>query len=135
MLLLIGPVLSQIPFEPWCFHVYILGYQIYMYSVFINHLASPSSGEAELRQNYDGAQGLHASNERPASTMLKSLSSAGADFRANDLDGNHVKDFWTGTCGIMSVQSEWGRKAPHWPCFRGGGRVSSPASLPPTASL
>src|SRR6187200_2751190 len=37
-----------------------------------------------------------ASNERSASTSLKTLSSAEADFRANDRDWNHVNDFWTG---------------------------------------
>ena len=36
-----------------------------------------------------------ASNERNASTSLKTLSSAQADFRANDRDWNHVNDFWT----------------------------------------
>jgi len=37
-----------------------------------------------------------ASNERNASTTLKTLTSAEADFRANDRDGNKVADFWTG---------------------------------------
>ena len=37
-----------------------------------------------------------ASNERNAATSLKTLSSAEADFRANDRDWNHVNDFWTG---------------------------------------
>jgi len=36
-----------------------------------------------------------ASNERNASTSLKTLTSAEADFRANDRDWNHVNDFWT----------------------------------------
>jgi prepilin-type N-terminal cleavage/methylation domain-containing protein len=36
-----------------------------------------------------------ASNERNASTSLKTLTSAQADFRSNDRDGNHVNDFWT----------------------------------------
>jgi type IV pilus assembly protein PilA len=36
-----------------------------------------------------------ASNERSASTSLKTLASAEADFRSNDRDGNHVNDFWT----------------------------------------
>jgi hypothetical protein len=35
------------------------------------------------------------SSERCASTSLKTLSSAEADFRANDRDWNHVNDFWT----------------------------------------
>ncbi|HUR39420.1 MAG TPA: DUF2950 family protein [Planctomycetota bacterium] len=37
-----------------------------------------------------------AMNERNASTTLKTLTSAEADFRANDRDGNGVNDFWTG---------------------------------------
>jgi prepilin-type N-terminal cleavage/methylation domain-containing protein len=36
-----------------------------------------------------------ASNERNASTSLKTITSAQADFRANDRDWNHVSDFWT----------------------------------------
>jgi prepilin-type N-terminal cleavage/methylation domain-containing protein len=36
-----------------------------------------------------------ASNERNASTSLKTITAAQADFRANDRDGNHVNDFWT----------------------------------------
>jgi len=36
-----------------------------------------------------------ASNERNASTSLKTITSAEADFRANDRDWNHVNDFWT----------------------------------------
>jgi hypothetical protein len=35
-------------------------------------------------------------NERHASTTMKVLTSAEADFRANDRDGNGVNDFWTG---------------------------------------
>jgi len=34
-------------------------------------------------------------NERHAATILKTLTSAEADFRANDRDGNGVNDFWT----------------------------------------
>jgi prepilin-type N-terminal cleavage/methylation domain-containing protein len=37
-----------------------------------------------------------ASNERSAATSLKTLTSAEADFRANDRDWNKVNDFWTG---------------------------------------
>jgi hypothetical protein len=37
-----------------------------------------------------------AHNERGTSTSLKTLTSAEADFRANDRDWNHVNDFWTG---------------------------------------
>jgi type II secretory pathway pseudopilin PulG len=36
-----------------------------------------------------------ASNERNASTSLKTITAAEADFRANDRDGNKVNDFWT----------------------------------------
>jgi prepilin-type N-terminal cleavage/methylation domain-containing protein len=36
-----------------------------------------------------------ASNERNASTSLKTFTAAEADFRSNDRDGNHVNDFWT----------------------------------------
>ena len=36
-----------------------------------------------------------ASNERNASASLKTLSTAQADFRSNDRDGNRVADFWT----------------------------------------
>ncbi len=36
-----------------------------------------------------------ASNERNASTSLKTLTAAEADFRSNDRDWNHVSDFWT----------------------------------------
>jgi prepilin-type N-terminal cleavage/methylation domain-containing protein len=47
-----------------------------------------------------------ASNERNASTSLKTLSSAEADFRANDRDWNHVNDFWTGDIkGLYTMTS------------------------------
>jgi len=36
-----------------------------------------------------------SSNERNASASLKTVTSAQADFRANDRDGNRVNDFWT----------------------------------------
>src|SRR5574341_1147969 len=38
----------------------------------------------------------HHHHERNFSSSLKTLSSAEADFRANDRDWNHVNDFWTG---------------------------------------
>jgi type II secretory pathway pseudopilin PulG len=45
-----------------------------------------------------------ASNERNASTSLKTLTSAEADFRANDRDRNGVNDFWTGdVSGLYSL--------------------------------
>jgi prepilin-type N-terminal cleavage/methylation domain-containing protein len=37
-----------------------------------------------------------ASNERNASASLKTITTAQADFRSNDRDGNLVADFWTG---------------------------------------
>lgn len=47
-----------------------------------------------------------ASNERNASTSLKTLSSAEADFRANDRDWNHVNDFWTwNVAGLYTMTS------------------------------
>jgi len=47
-----------------------------------------------------------ASNERNASTSLKTLTSAEADFRANDRDGNGVNDFWTGdVSGLCYVKA------------------------------
>ncbi len=36
-----------------------------------------------------------ASNERNASASLKTLTTAEADFRSNDRDGNRINDFWT----------------------------------------
>src|SRR5262252_841220 len=42
-----------------------------------------------------------ASNERNASTSLKTLASAEADFRSNDRDSNHVNDFWTGNVAAL----------------------------------
>ena len=47
-----------------------------------------------------------ASNERNASTSLKTLSSAEADFRSNDRDWNHVNDFWTANvAGLYTMTS------------------------------
>jgi len=37
-----------------------------------------------------------ASNERNASASLKTIAASETDFRANDREGNHVNDFWTG---------------------------------------
>src|SRR5499426_4212981 len=36
-----------------------------------------------------------SSNERNASTSLKTVTTAESDFRSNDRDGNRVNDFWT----------------------------------------
>ncbi len=50
-----------------------------------------------------------ASNERHASTSLKTLTSAEADFRANDRDENRVNDFWTGdVSGLYYVKPQGG---------------------------
>ncbi|HUR39323.1 MAG TPA: prepilin-type N-terminal cleavage/methylation domain-containing protein [Planctomycetota bacterium] len=47
-----------------------------------------------------------ASNERNAATSLKTLTSAEADFRANDRDGNKVNDFWTANVsGLYTMTS------------------------------
>jgi prepilin-type N-terminal cleavage/methylation domain-containing protein len=47
-----------------------------------------------------------ASNERNASTSLKTLASAEADFRSNDRDWNHVNDFWTANiAGLYTMTS------------------------------
>ena len=40
-------------------------------------------------------RGAMRSNERNASASLKTLTSAQADFRSNDRDGNKISDFWT----------------------------------------
>ena len=48
----------------------------------------------------------HGSTERNSSTSLKTLSSAEADFRANDRDWNHVNDFWTANVsGLYTMTS------------------------------
>src|SRR5215470_5957140 len=53
-----------------------------------------------------------ASNERNASTTLKTLTSAEADFRANDRDWNHVNDFWTADVkGLYTMTSAGARGA------------------------
>ena len=47
-----------------------------------------------------------SANERSAATSLKTLSTAEADFRANDRDWNHVNDFWTfNVCGLFTCTS------------------------------
>jgi hypothetical protein len=49
-------------------------------------------------------QSQRASNERNASTSLKTMASAEADFRSNDRDGNQVDDYWTGdVAGLFCV--------------------------------
>jgi hypothetical protein len=45
-------------------------------------------------------------NERMAYTLLKVLTGAEADFRANDRDRNEVQDFWTGdVAGLYSLMA------------------------------
>ena len=44
-------------------------------------------------------QSQRASNERNASSSLKTLATAEADFRANDRDANRVQDFWSQSVG------------------------------------
>jgi Tfp pilus assembly protein PilE len=52
------------------------------------------------------ACGGRASNERNASSTLKTFSSAEADFRANDRDGNGVTDYWTANVsGLYTLTS------------------------------
>src|SRR5689334_19227520 len=47
-----------------------------------------------------------ASNERNASTSLKTLTAAEADFKSNDRDGNRVNDFWTANIsGLYTMTS------------------------------
>jgi len=46
------------------------------------------------------------SNERNSWTSLKTITSAQADFRANDRDWNHVNDFWRGDiAGLYALKS------------------------------
>jgi len=49
---------------------------------------------------------MRGANERSAATSLKTLSTAEADFRANDRDWNHVNDYWTfNVAGLYSMTS------------------------------
>ena len=51
-------------------------------------------------------QSGRASNERAAGAAMKTLTSAEADFRANDRDGNGVNDFWTGdVAGLYTLKN------------------------------
>jgi prepilin-type N-terminal cleavage/methylation domain-containing protein len=51
-------------------------------------------------------QSQRAANERNASASLKTITSAEADFRANDRDKNKVNDFWTFDIkGLYSFES------------------------------
>jgi len=51
-----------------------------------------------------------ASNERNASTTLKTLSTAEADFRANDRDWNTINDFWTGDVKGLYTMTSAGKR-------------------------
>ena len=52
------------------------------------------------------SSGCRGSSERYASTTLKTIATAEADFRANDRDWNHVNDFWTGDVkGLYTMTS------------------------------
>lgn len=69
------------------------------------------------------ASSHRASNERQGCTALKTLTSAEADFRANDRDGNGVNDFWTGDVkGLYTMTSARVRGA-------GGDRSNPPLKL------
>lgn len=47
------------------------------------------------------------SNERNASSSLKTIASAQADFRGNDRDGNRIQDFWRSDIqGLYSLKPE-----------------------------
>ena len=53
--------------------------------------------------------GQRASNERTAATSLKTLASAQADFRANDRDGDGVRQFWRGdVAGLYALSPPGG---------------------------
>jgi hypothetical protein len=55
----------------------------------------------------DPASSGGPADERRAMLSLKTLATAEADFRANDRDGNHVNDFWTGdVAGLYTVVPE-----------------------------
>jgi len=64
-----------------------------------------------------------SSYERNASTSLKTLAVAEADFRANDRDSNKVSDFWTG-----DVKSLYTLTSPTIP-GNAGGTVDPPIRL------
>ena len=54
---------------------------------------------------YDSGCGPHF-RSRTAATSLKTITSAQADYRANDRDGNHLNDYWRGDiAGLYTIQS------------------------------
>lgn len=49
---------------------------------------------------------IRASNERNASSSLKSLATAQADFRSNDRDNHGIQDYWTGdVAGLFCIDN------------------------------
>ncbi len=58
----------------------------------------------------------HGSTERNASTCLKTITSAQADFRANDRDGDGVNQFWRGDIAGLYVLRP--RKDPQGPAIK-----------------
>jgi len=58
-------------------------------------------------------QGRRGYEDRYASTSLKTISTAEADYRANDRDWNHLNDFWTADVqGLYGVVPNDGSKQP-----------------------
>jgi len=57
-----------------------------------------------------------SANERNASTSLKTVATAEADFRSNDRDGNRVADYWTGdVAGLCLIAPQVGNSPPSGP--------------------
>ncbi|HEY3225452.1 MAG TPA: type II secretion system protein [Planctomycetota bacterium] len=57
-----------------------------------------------------------SANERNASTSLKTVVTAEADFRSNDRDGNRVADYWTGdVAGLCLIAPQVGNSPPPAP--------------------
>ena len=66
--------------------------------------ANPEIGGVIRYLFFGGCSSRHGS-ERNASTSLKTLTSAQADYRANDRDGNLVNDFWRGdVAGLYTLK-------------------------------
>src|SRR5690349_5987856 len=61
-----------------------------------------------------------SANERNASTSLKTVATAEADFRSNDRDGNRVADYWTGdVAGLCLIAPQVGNGPPPGPLTYG----------------
>jgi hypothetical protein len=69
------------------------------------------------------------SNERDAVTMLKSLATAQADFRANDRDGNLIEDYWRADVAGLYVTKSQGQpiKLIELSCALADDRPTAPA--------